>query len=194
VTCGKLPNATRARYGRNRTRFVYPPPDFDSNSANPTLINAALTAGLYPKILSIDKNGQLKTITNNQLSYFHPSSVNFKRNPVEFGVNHLAYFTLMHSKRLYAWETGPADDLALLLLCGESEFKLISDSVVIDRKIKLRISPKDNVALKYLRHHLGLLLALQFRGKALTHSQLTWNDLSLTVLGKTKLEDNIPGG
>ena len=28
------------------------------------------------------------------------------------------------SKKLYAWETGPVDDLALLLLCGEAEFKV----------------------------------------------------------------------
>lgn len=25
---------------------------------------------------------------------------------------------------MYAWETGPVDDLALLLLCGEPDFKV----------------------------------------------------------------------
>jgi predicted DNA-binding protein (MmcQ/YjbR family) len=29
-----------------------------------------------------------------------------------------------HSKKMYAWETGPIDDLAIVLLCGESEFKV----------------------------------------------------------------------
>lgn len=28
------------------------------------------------------------------------------------------------SKKLYAWETGPADDFALVLLCGEVDFKV----------------------------------------------------------------------
>ena len=28
------------------------------------------------------------------------------------------------SKRMYAWEVGPVDDLALLLLCGEPDFKV----------------------------------------------------------------------
>ena len=28
------------------------------------------------------------------------------------------------SKKLYAWETGPVDDLAMVLLCGEPEFKV----------------------------------------------------------------------
>jgi ATP-dependent RNA helicase DHX29 len=85
-----------ARYVRNRTRFVTVPPELDINSSNSILVNAALAAGLYPKILSIDpKNGQMKTITNNQHANFHPSSVNFGKNQMEFGVTHLSYFTLM---------------------------------------------------------------------------------------------------
>ena len=84
-----------ARYVRNRTRFVAIPPELDTNSGNPVLVNAALVAGLYPKILSIDPvNGQMRTVTNQNAS-FHPSSVNFGKNQMEFGVTHLAYFTLM---------------------------------------------------------------------------------------------------
>lgn len=72
------------------------PVELDTNSNNPLLVNAALTAGLYPKILSVEsQGGQMRTITNNQQSYFHPSSVNFGRNVLDFGVNYLTYFTLM---------------------------------------------------------------------------------------------------
>lgn len=72
------------------------PAELDVNSNNPLLVNAALTAGLYPKILSIDpQGGQMRTITNNQQAYFHPSSINFRRNVLDFGVNYLTYFTLM---------------------------------------------------------------------------------------------------
>ena len=85
-----------ARYTRNRNRFVTAPTELNVNSQNHLLVHAALTAGLYPKILSIDsKSGQLRTITNNQTASFHPSSVNFGRNPIDFGSNHLMYFTLM---------------------------------------------------------------------------------------------------
>jgi hypothetical protein len=28
---------------------------------------------------------------------------------------------------MYAWETGPVDDIAMLLLCGECEFKVNLD-------------------------------------------------------------------
>ena len=72
------------------------PAELDVNSNNPLLVNAALTAGLYPKILSVgSQNGQMRTITNNQQAYFHPSSINFGRNALDFGINHLTYFTLM---------------------------------------------------------------------------------------------------
>jgi ATP-dependent RNA helicase DHX29 len=75
---------------------MFLPPELDIHSENSALINAALTAGLYPKILKIDQaNGQLSTITNSQVVTFHPSSVNFRRRPQDFGVNYLAFFTIM---------------------------------------------------------------------------------------------------
>lgn len=180
---------SRARFGRNRTRFVNVPPPLDSNGSNIALINAALTAGLYPKVLAIDSSsGQMRTISNNQSAAFHPTSVNFGRKPADFGVNHLVYFTLMHSKKMYAWETGPIDDLAIVLLCGESEFKIHSHMLSIDRKIRYQLAPKANVALKILRQHLTTILALQLRGKPLTESQVLWYDLATAALGKIKLE------
>ncbi|KAJ7361605.1 P-loop containing nucleoside triphosphate hydrolase protein [Mycena albidolilacea] len=180
---------TRARYGRNRTRFVTVPQELDANSNNVFLLNAALTAGLYPKILSIDQhNGQMRTISNNQQASFHPSSVNFGRKPIDFGVNHLAYFTLMHSKKLYAWETGPVDDVALVLLCGDADFKLVSNAAFIDRKVKFQVPPKCNIALKFLRTHLASILAQQFRNRPLTETAVHWNEIATSVLSKERLE------
>ncbi|KAK0456451.1 P-loop containing nucleoside triphosphate hydrolase protein [Armillaria borealis] len=180
----------RARYVRNRTRFITVPPELDCNSNNTALFNAALVAGLYPKILAVDPTtNHMRTISNNQLAAFHPSSINFGRKPSDLGANHLAYFTLMHSKKLYAWETTPVDDLAILLLCGESEAKLISDSFSIDRKIKFRVAPKTNIALKHLRTQLATVLSQQLRGKVLNESQILWNEMALSVLGKVKVED-----
>jgi len=48
--------------------------------------------------------------------------------------------------------------------------------------------------LKYLRHHLATILADQIRGKPLSESQLLWNELAMTVLGKTKLAIGEEGG
>jgi ATP-dependent RNA helicase DHX29 len=79
------------------------PDEFDVHSVpgKTSLINAAIIAGLYPRILTIDasKNGaqQMRTLANNQIVYFHPSSVNFGRKPLDVsgGGNCLVYFTLM---------------------------------------------------------------------------------------------------
>ncbi|KAG6867810.1 hypothetical protein C0993_010744 [Termitomyces sp. T159_Od127] len=78
---------SRARYGRNKTRFVLVPPELDTNSNSVLLINAALTAGLFPKILVVDPaNSQMRTVSNNQQASFHPSSVNFGKKPADFGI------------------------------------------------------------------------------------------------------------
>ncbi|KAI8995492.1 P-loop containing nucleoside triphosphate hydrolase protein [Trametes punicea] len=180
---------SRARYGRSKTRFVMVPSELDVNSGNAAIVNAALAAGLYPKILAVDPvKGEMRTITNNQPASFHPSSVNFKKRLNDFGVNHLCYFTLMHSKKLYAWETGPVDDMALLLLCGDAEFKLMADTAAIDRKVRFRVQPKASIALKLLRNNLASILATQFRIRPLTEAQLRWDEIAMMILGRVKPE------
>ena len=73
-------------------------------------------------------------------------------------------------------------------------FQLISDSVSIDRKIRFRVSPKTNIALKHLRFQLSGLLSLHYRGKTLVESQLMWNELAMMVLGKwTPLKEDEEG-
>ncbi|THH31997.1 hypothetical protein EUX98_g2175 [Antrodiella citrinella] len=184
---------SRSRFSRNRPRFVTVPPELTINSSNTWIIGSALAAGLYPKILSVgvlkDGKNDIRTILNNQPVFFHPSSINFGRRAKEFGVNHLCYFTLMHSKRLYAWETSPVEDMALLLLCGEADFKLMSNTVTIDRKIRFRVEPKSSVALKYLRSQLGSLLAAQYRCKPLSETQVNWNELAMMILGKVEIKE-----
>ena len=49
------------------------------------------------------------------------------------------------------------------------------------------MSPKANVALKYLRIQLASLLASQFRGKTLMETQVIWSQTALMVLGKEKV-------
>ncbi|KAF9044866.1 P-loop containing nucleoside triphosphate hydrolase protein [Hymenopellis radicata] len=179
----------RARYGRSQTRFVLVPPDLDVNSNNIALINAALAAGLYPKIINVSPNNEMRTLSNLQHAHFHPSSVNFGRRAADLGSKYLAYFTLMHSRKLYAWETAPVEELALLLLCGDVEFKLLSDMVIIDRKTRFRVSPKTNIALKFLRSQLANVLGSQLRGKVLNESHILWNELGMVVLGKIPVDE-----
>jgi ATP-dependent RNA helicase DHX29 len=48
---------------------------------------------------------------------------------------------------------------------------------------------KTAVALKHLRSQLASVLALQFRGKTLTESQILWKELAEMVLSKVKMKD-----
>jgi ATP-dependent RNA helicase DHX29 len=67
--------------------------------------------------------------------------------------------------------------------------QLLSDTVVIDRKIKFSISAKTNVALKHLREHLFDILSTQFRGQPITETHVLWNELAANILGKIKPKD-----
>jgi len=189
---------TRAKYIRNRTTFVDIPAEYNT-AENANIVNAALCAGLYPKILVADKGDErstkrhgptLKTLTNNQVASLHPSSVNFHKAPLDpaLGIRHLSYYTLMHSKKLYAWETGPVDDLALILLCGQSDIKLLSESFVIDRKIKYKILPTTSLALKYLRKNFKINIDTLLKGATLTPTQEKWNNTLLRVLSRVSEE------
>lgn len=87
----------RARWSRGRSKIVTIPTELDVNSSNLAIINAALAAGLYPKLLAFDPSkAELRTITNNQVVWIHPSSVNVHRRLSDMGCNYFAYFTLMY--------------------------------------------------------------------------------------------------
>ncbi|KAI6044950.1 P-loop containing nucleoside triphosphate hydrolase protein [Pisolithus marmoratus] len=192
VDPGVMRELNRARFGRNNSykpRFLTIPTDLNVNSNSRSIVNAAVVAGLFPKLLSTDAaTGQMRTISNNQTVSFHPSSVNFRKQPRELSANHFVYYTLIHKKRLYAQETAPVDDLAILLACGECEFKLMSDSAIVDRKIRYRLTPKANVAIKILRRQFHSILSRRFHGKPLTVFQSRWYELVIAALSGIEQE------
>lgn len=92
--------AVSARFtSRQRVRFVSLPPDLNTNAQNNEswAINAALGAGLFPKLLVVEK-GKMQTLGNCQPVAFHPSSVNFRKRPEDIVGSGmcLMYFTLMY--------------------------------------------------------------------------------------------------
>ena len=71
----------------------------------------------------------------------------------------------------------------------DNNAQLISNTVIIDRKLKFQVDAKTGVALKRLRNEVGQLLASQYRGQALVETQVNWNDIAMLVLGKVKQKD-----
>ncbi|UZJ54717.1 hypothetical protein CBS101457_004037 [Exobasidium rhododendri] len=180
----------RFRFNHAKTKFLTTPPSLNVNSGSLAMINTALASALYPKLLVIDtKNGGLRTLTNGAPAAIHPSSVNFKMKLYHLpkGINHLIYFTIMQSKRLYAWETGAIDDKGILLMCGDADFKFSSRSLYVDRT-RLRITfydLKTLVVLKVLRDRMTRLLNSSYRNptKAWTGEEEVFFALVCRVLG-----------
>ncbi|WWD17179.1 hypothetical protein CI109_101617 [Kwoniella shandongensis] len=185
ATSAQRQEVSQARFSRGvRTRFVTVPEDLNVNGEDVQILGAAIASGLYPKLLSLDgANGGMKTIINQQPVAIHPSSVNRRVSKADFGTNYLAYFTLMQSKRLYAWETGPVDDRALVLLCGDNaDFRISASSFHLDRKIRYNITPKTSLALKKLREQFAQAMTSRLRGRRLNETQEQWFELGLKCL------------
>jgi len=194
------------------------PTEYDVNSDNVTILNAALAAGMYPKILTLNASG-LQTITNQQpvsmvsiyarplLINQHPSSINFRTPKADYGSNYLVYFTIMQSKKLYAWETGPVDDRALALFCGDNpDFKVClvetkelmpqisATALHLDRSIKYHVHPRTAIALKALRQRMTNIMNATMRGKAMDESSTKWFNLAVKCLGPLTEEAVAPIG
>ncbi|KAH7333960.1 P-loop containing nucleoside triphosphate hydrolase protein [Rhizoctonia solani] len=164
----------RIRFQRRGAKFMELPASLSSPDTNVGLVQAALTAGMFPKIISIDfTSGQMQTISNNRPIAFHPSSVNFRKDPREF----------KQSKKLYASETGPANDLSLILLCGDCEFKPASELVIVDRKLKYRVSGKNILVLKALKAKLASNMTVRLRSRQpdVTSEAEIWSTFALDL-------------
>jgi ATP-dependent RNA helicase DHX29 len=67
----------------------------------------------------------------------------------------------------------------------------VSDAAtLVDRKIRFRIPPKTNLALKYLRSKLLVVLSERLQKKRSTGSQERWMEMALVILGKLRPEES----
>ncbi|GAA5869867.1 hypothetical protein JCM3774_000517 [Rhodotorula dairenensis] len=156
ITNSERRELVSTRYGKSRTKFVRAPADLDKASRDPRTVMACLAASMYPKLLVIDpQNGSLRTLANSAPAAIHPSSVNFapgRRVDFGQGTRFAAFFQAMHTKKLYIWDSGAVDELAVHLLCGNADFQLPAQSISIDRKIRTRLEdPKSALAIRFLR-------------------------------------------
>ncbi|SCV70876.1 BQ2448_3638 [Microbotryum intermedium] len=170
------------RYGKSRTRFVRIPAELDTHSRDPKAVMACLAASMYPKLLVIDpQSGQMKTLAKNTPAAIHPSSVNFAPGRrVDFGGSKfVAFFTAMHTHKLYVWESGSVDERAVYLLCGNADTQLAAHSLSIDRKIRIRLEPKTLIAMRLLRHQWNMFFLAKMKNPTMTTSEphAAWLDL-----------------
>ena len=74
------------------------------------------------------------------------------------------------------WESGPVDDTAIALLCGDADIKLPASSMVLDRKLKLHVPPKVAYSIKQLRAQYARLFQQQMKmpGRTLSGVDAEW--------------------
>lgn len=160
---------SRSRRGA-RPRLVDVPAEFNVRGDEPAAVMLALTAALYPKVLASD-GSQLRTLTNNQPTHVHPSSA-LRGVPLNRPGTHVLYYTIMMSRRLYAWEVAVVDTRALLLVCGDVEFRHSSSTLTLDKtrgRFAIRY-PDSLVAIRVLRDQLTRAINASFKSPGMPWS------------------------
>jgi ATP-dependent RNA helicase DHX29 len=152
---GLIPSPKRSHGGnrsRGRTSFVEVPPESDIHSANEIITTSVIAWAFYPKLLVRDGKGW-RNVANSQSVTLHPSSVN-KGSHHDF--KYLSYYSMMQSggsKFLNALSTTAVQELPLMLLVGDADFKLHAGVITIDgNRLRFRVDEwKNALALKGLR-------------------------------------------
>ncbi|EIM24205.1 P-loop containing nucleoside triphosphate hydrolase protein [Wallemia mellicola CBS 633.66] len=177
-------NAARmVRTGRGSIRFFETPEDLNHNAGDYSILHAAIAAGLFPKLISLDWHTKtMKTIQNNAIVSIHPSSPNSKIRWQEFGSSFLCYFTLLQSKKLYAHEVAPIDIMALALMCGDLDLKIASNTVQIHNKVKIHLDLRTCAVIACLREGAQAAINAKIRGKEWSSYQNHTFGIALDVL------------
>ncbi|KAI7942024.1 hypothetical protein MJO28_012051 [Puccinia striiformis f. sp. tritici] len=206
VDAGFVSTETKSKaHGSNslshKSRFCKVPLELDVNADQHKIVMGCIGAAMFPKLLvrdgamqigNVNSNAQggWRTLTNSAPASIHPSSVNFSsgRRP-DFGdARFVTYFNIMQSKKLYIWESGVVNEKAIFLLCGEADFKMPAESVIIDRKIKASMNPKTLLTLKILRQRFQQLFNLKMKNPSLEfdQQQQRWFDLITAAIQDDK--------
>ncbi|KAF7731529.1 hypothetical protein EC973_009293 [Apophysomyces ossiformis] len=146
------------RYELKRAnRICHVPGPYDVHSDKVAVVNAAIVAGLYPKIAaySREKNQFMNDILTVQI---HPSSV-LHRSPDTLQHDFLTYNTIVMSEKVYLWETASIKPAIVLLLAKEMVIKHKTRCVVLDRWIPFKCYARTAVLIKFLRTELNNWLA-----------------------------------
>ncbi|KAI7901054.1 P-loop containing nucleoside triphosphate hydrolase protein [Cokeromyces recurvatus] len=107
------------------------PEAYNSHSGSIAVVNAALTAGLYPKIAEYLKESK-QIITKNMDLHIHPSSILFHQEHT-FTTDFLVYNTVVMNNtsgqiknRIYMWEASLIDAVAVILFSTHLDIKVSS--------------------------------------------------------------------
>ncbi|KAM5449589.1 putative RNA helicase [Microsporum audouinii] len=181
-----------ARYAGRKRQFFVAPEHVDMNSNNDTIVNSVIAWSFYPRLLTRHGKGW-RNVSNNQAVVLHSASVNkHTENPLKW----LSYYHIMQSRnRNYnAHETSAVEELAVVLCCGDAEFKMYAGIISLDgNRVRFKVRDwKTMLGLRVLSTRIREVIAQTFKTpkKELSADHKQWLDLFLQVLEVKKKPDN----
>ncbi|RHZ54344.1 hypothetical protein Glove_428g91 [Diversispora epigaea] len=171
------------------------PESYNVNSTFTPIINAAIVAGLYPKVIHRDIQMNQFINRDQKAVYIHPSSINYPlQNAKKPNKDWFVYNTMIQTKKLYVRDTSLVEVVDLVLFGRETEVKHEIKLLTIDKWIKLQCFAKTATLLKYLREQLNKILKykIDHPEAELEQEQEEWLNLILGVIKSCEI-DSSPG-
>jgi ATP-dependent RNA helicase DHX29 len=176
---------------RGRTSFVQVPAINDVNTPNDVITSSVIAWSFYPKLLVRDGKGW-RNVANSQSVSLHPTSVNKYNHTLKC----LSYYSMMQtggSKHYNALSTTAAQELPLILLAGDADFKLHAGVVTIDgNRLRFKVDEwKLAVALKTMRARMEEVVEMRLKepGKDVSGRLKRWIDLFEKICGRDGLSE-----
>ncbi|KAI8388265.1 P-loop containing nucleoside triphosphate hydrolase protein [Radiomyces spectabilis] len=154
------------------------PDIYNSNSLSVPVVNAAITAGLYPK-LAVYSETNHHFMNGKLMLDIHPTSILFGKEDL-LKKDFLVYNTVVMSKNIYLWEAASVHAIAIILLASNLDIKHVQRRFIVNDWIYLDCFARTAALLKYLQQELSHWLALKISDPRLdltTHAPETFNVL-----------------
>ncbi|KAI8328180.1 P-loop containing nucleoside triphosphate hydrolase protein [Chlamydoabsidia padenii] len=123
------------------------PTIYNQHAQSIPMINAAITAGMYPK-LAMKTNLGTYCKPNMPLIHLHPSSVSQSTNQPFLIYNTMV---MMNNDSVSLWETTPIDPVTILLLANDMVIHHSQKLVMVDQWIQLHCVARTAVLIQCLR-------------------------------------------
>ncbi|KAL0075665.1 P-loop containing nucleoside triphosphate hydrolase protein [Phycomyces blakesleeanus] len=140
------------------------------------VVNAAIVAGLYPKVAARARDTGL-FMTDKLGMHTHPSSTLFGREK-QLKSEFLVYNTIvMSNDKVYLWEASSVDSVAIMLFATRMEIKHKLRQVVLDNWIYFKCFARSAVLIKFLRNELNNLLTAK-----MDHPEIDLTDIDRDIM------------
>ncbi|KAI7827106.1 P-loop containing nucleoside triphosphate hydrolase protein [Gamsiella multidivaricata] len=181
---------SRERFG-HRISFCPIITEYNVYQRSIPVLNAAITAGMYPKVMMRDDTLKAYvTGPKQETVWIHPSSVNFAKGgaaAAATGPDKSPWFvfnSLVKSTRMYVWESCRVGQFPLVLFGGEFSVKHHAKLATVDKWIQFKCHAKTAAVFKMMREELDKVLQKRIDEpeKGTTDREERWLEMIVAIL------------